>query len=250
MHPQRKTLFLSDLHLEEIHPDISQQFIQLMKNCDSSIDAIYILGDLFEAWIGDDDNTPFHQTIIDSLTFVTKKGIPVYFMRGNRDFLIGKKFLRATGCQLLSNEKEILLYGERILLMHGDTLCTKDIAYLKWRKKARNPILHTLFFLILPLSIRRRFANKMRLKSAQYTQSASSNIMDVSPEEVIRVMQKYKVQILIHGHTHRPHIHHLIVNELPATRVVLAAWHHRGSVLVYDDSGKYYVSYLGGENPP
>ncbi|HLB42140.1 MAG TPA: UDP-2,3-diacylglucosamine diphosphatase [Gammaproteobacteria bacterium] len=234
----RKTLFISDLHLDESRMDMTQQLLQLLKNCDTTIDALYILGDLFEAWIGDDDDTLFHRNIIETLKSVTQKGIPVYLMHGNRDFLIGKKFLSATGCQLLPDEKKIMLYGTPVLLMHGDTLCTRDIAYLKWRKKARNPILHTLLFLILPLNIRRRFANKMRAQSEYHTRSLSSDILDVTQEEVVKIMQKHNVQVLIHGHTHRPHIHHLTVNELPATRIVLAAWHDQANVLVWDETGK------------
>ena len=240
----QKTLFISDVHLEQSRPDIIQQFVQLLKSCDASIDALYILGDLFEAWIGDDDRSSFHDTIIATLQSVTQKGIPVYFMPGNRDFLIGKKFLHATGCHLLPDEKKIMLYGRPVLLMHGDTLCTQDIAYLKWRKKARHPVLHTLLFLILPLNIRRRFAHSMRMKSAQHTQSTTKEIMDVTQEEVVRIMQKHRVHILIHGHTHRPNVHHFLIDHTPSTRIVLAAWHDHGSVLIWDESGKQYTETL------
>ena len=233
-----KTLLISDLHLEESRPDITEQFFSLLQSCDASVDALYILGDLFEAWIGDDDDTSFHQSIIVALKAATDTGLTIYFMHGNRDFLIGKKFLRATGCQLLSDETVITLYGTPILLMHGDTLCTQDIAYLKWRKKARNPILHTLLFLILPLKFRRQFANKMRSKSAQHTHSASPTIMDVTTAEVVHVMEKHQVQCLIHGHTHRPAIHSLTIKQLPAERIVLAPWHERGNCLIWDMHGK------------
>lgn len=235
----RKTLFISDLHLEENRPQIIQAFIHLLKKCDASVDALYILGDLFEAWIGDDDHSLFHHSIIQALKLVTQKGVPIYFMRGNRDFLIGKKFLRATGCQLLPDEKKIMLYGTPLLLMHGDTLCTHDMAYLKWRKKARNPILHTLLFLSLPLRLRRRFANKMRTKSTRHTQSVTAEMMDVTQDDVMKVMQKHHVQTLIHGHTHRPDVHRFTINQTPAERIVLAPWHHQGSVLIWSENGKY-----------
>lgn len=237
----RKTLFISDLHLEESRPDIIRQFSQLLESCDQSVDALYILGDLFEAWIGDDDDSSFHTDIIQALKSVTSQGISIYFMRGNRDFLIGRKFMQATGCKLLPDEKKIMLYNTPVLLIHGDTLCTRDISYLKWRKFARNPILHTLFFLILPLTLRRKFAQKMRDKSAKHTRTVTEEIMDVTPDAVVNVMQKHNVQTLIHGHTHKPFIHHLTVNNSPATRIVLAAWHQQGSVLVWQENGEKHL---------
>ena len=149
----RKTLFVSDLHLDESQPEITTQFLQLLHQLQPSVDALYILGDLFESWIGDDYEVPHYQQIITALKSVTARGTPIYFLYGNRDFLIGKKFLRETGCQLLPDETKIFLYGQPVLLMHGDTLCTKDIAYMKARKKMRNRYLQTLF-LLLPLSVR------------------------------------------------------------------------------------------------
>lgn len=233
----RKTWFISDLHLDADHPAATNQFFSFLKQCDSSVEAIYILGDLFEAWIGDDDDTPFHRSILTALKSVTQRGIPIYLLHGNRDFLIGRRFLRASGCQLLPEETKIILYGTPLLLMHGDTLCTKDVAYLKWRKKSRNPIWHTLCFLILPLFLRRRFADKMRMKSKTYTETASQAIMDVTQEEVDRVMKKHEVHYLIHGHTHRPQVHHFMLNQCQASRMVLGAWHGRGIGLLWDSSG-------------
>lgn len=241
----QKTLFISDLHLDEHHPAATQIFLSLLTSCDAaSVDAIYILGDLFEAWIGDDDDTAFHRTIIQALHTLTSRGIPVYFLPGNRDFLIGKKFLKATGCKKLPDEARIMLYGKPVLLMHGDTLCTQDLAYLAWRKKSRNPILYTLLFLILPLSLRRQFANKMRKKSAHYTQSVRKEIMDVTQNEVERVMKKHDTHFLIHGHTHRPDIHHFSTDGMNYTRIVLGAWHSEGSVLVWQESGEYELASL------
>lgn len=159
-------------------------------------------------------------------------------MRGNRDFLIGRRFAKITGCQILSDEEVISLYGTPVLLMHGDTLCTNDVAYLKWRKKARNRFLHTLFFLILPLSLRKKIAKKMRAASEQHSVRKSMDILDVTQEEVIRVMKKHQVQYLIHGHTHRPAFHSLTTQDQPATRIVLAAWHGHGNVLVWDERGE------------
>lgn len=237
----KKTLFISDLHLNENNPGITQQFLQLLKSCDASVDALYILGDLFEAWIGDDDDTPFHYKIINALKEATQKGLLIYFMYGNRDFLIGKKFLRETGCKLLSDEEKISLYGTPVLLMHGDTLCTRDIAYLKARKIGRNRFFQFLF-LLMPLKFRRNFANKMRLKSTLHTQSVAKEIMDVIQEEVERVMQKHNVRYLIHGHTHRPAFLEFSINGLQATRIILSAWHdHDSSALVWEENLRIYL---------
>jgi UDP-2,3-diacylglucosamine hydrolase len=236
----RKTIFISDLHLDENHPRMAQQLVRLLEECDLSVDAIYILGDLFEAWIGDDNDTPFYRNIIQALKSATKKGIKIYFMYGNRDFLIGKRFLQNTGCTLLSDEEKISVYGTPVLLMHGDTLCTQDAAYLKARKLARNRILQFLY-LLMPLVYRKKFADKMRAKSAKHTQSAPKDIMDVTQEEVVRIMKKHRVHHLIHGHTHRPNTHHFTIDGIPAERIVLAAWHGQGSALVWDESGKQSV---------
>ncbi|OGT56634.1 MAG: UDP-2,3-diacylglucosamine diphosphatase [Gammaproteobacteria bacterium RIFCSPHIGHO2_12_FULL_43_28] len=238
MRREPKTLFISDLHLAESEPFITACFLSYLAECDpQEVDALYILGDLFESWIGDDNDTSFNRTIINAIKAVTDKGIPIYFMRGNRDFLIGNKFARKTGCVLLPDEKVINLYGEPVLLVHGDTLCTRDKKYLAWRKKARNPILHTLFFLILPLSLRRRIANQLRMKSKAHTQNAPMDIMDVTQDEVMTIMQKYKVKTLIHGHTHRPAFHQFKLNSETVTRIVLAAWHTHGSALECNAAG-------------
>lgn len=232
-----KTIFISDLHLEENRPEISHILLRLLNNFDSSIDALYILGDLFEAWIGDDHDTPLHREIINALKSVTQKGVPVYFLYGNRDFLIGKKFLQETGCTLLSDEAKIQLYDTSVLIMHGDTLCTKDQDYIKARKKIRNGFLKKLF-LLLPLKFRKKIANQLRQTSQRHTSSVSAEIMDVTQDEVERVMQKHDVTFLIHGHTHRPGIHQFSLRHLPATRIVLGAWHEQGNMLVWDASGK------------
>lgn len=237
---RKKTLFISDLHLDENHPSITGHFLSLLNQCDTTVDALYILGDLFEAWIGDDDTTPFHQQITEALRAATKRGLPIFFIHGNRDFLIGRGFLKATGCQLLAEEEIIFLYGTPVLIMHGDTLCTRDMAYLKWRRIARNRFLQWLFLTLFPLNSRKKIANKMRAKSARYTQQASQEIMDVTQEEVVRVMEKHQVRFLIHGHTHKPGVHEFTIQHQPATRMVLGAWHNNASVLVWDSESNHY----------
>lgn len=234
----RKTLFISDLHLEEAHPETCQQFLQFLQNCGSDVDTIYILGDLFETWIGDDNDTPFHRKIIQALKETSEKGVSIHFLRGNRDFLIGKKFLRAAGCHRLTDEHKISLYGTPVLLMHGDTLCTQDVAYLRARRILRNRFLLKLFLLLVPLKSRQNFADGLRVKSKRYTQSATKQIMDVTPDEVLRVMKKHGVNVLVHGHTHRPAVHELVINNEKAERIVLGAWHTNGHALVWDSTGK------------
>jgi UDP-2,3-diacylglucosamine hydrolase len=236
-------LFISDLHLEESRPDMAATFFKLLDQQAKQADALYILGDFFEAWIGDDDLTAFHQSVIQALHKATQGGLSIYFMHGNRDFLIGKRFLRATGCQLLPDEYVVQLGSTPTLLMHGDTLCTADAAYLKFRKKSRRWFFQQLF-LLKSLATRRKIAEKMRAKSQEHTSTVADYIMDVAQAEVERVMKKHQVQHLIHGHTHRPAVHEFELNGLPATRTVLAPWHEQGSMLVCDDEGKWAMVVL------
>lgn len=237
MSNSRKTLFISDLHLAEHHPEITQQFYHLLANVDSQLDAIYILGDLFDAWIGDDEDTPFQREIISALRKATQKGLPIYFLWGNRDFFIGKKFLRETGCKKLRDEEKINLYGTPILLMHGDTLCTHDVMYLRARRISRIRFLQKLF-LLLPLRLRKKIGDKARKKSQHVTQAKSPYIMDVVADTVEQSMSKHQVSYLIHGHTHRPGIHKFELNNNPAARFVLGAWHDGANGLIWYDTGE------------
>lgn len=237
MIPIHKTLFISDLHLELDQPHITDQFLKLLISCDASVDALYILGDLFEAWIGDDDTTSFHQEIINALKTKTDNGLPIYFLPGNRDFLIGKKFLLASGCQLLGDEEVISLYGTNVLLMHGDTLCTLDVDYLKARKRLHNYFVRH-FFLLLPLTVRKKIVSAVREKSENYKKVTPLEIMDVTQSEVIRRMNQHHVHHLIHGHTHRPAIHRSTINNEVLERIVLPAWHGHGGVLEWYANGE------------
>lgn len=230
-------LFLSDLHLSSDHPETTTIFINLLRNQAKTADAVYILGDLFETWIGDDESSEFNQQIIAALKALTSTNIPVYLMHGNRDFLIGKKFLQTTGCQLIKDPTLINLYGTPTLLMHGDTLCTDDIAYQNYRNKAQNPLFKKIF-LALPLFIRKKIAESLRQKSKQETQLKTSDIMDVNLAAVKNFIKKYEVKLLIHGHTHRPCIQYLFLENDLACRVVLSDWHEHGSVLICSSSGE------------
>lgn len=235
-----KTFFISDLHLEEQRPEIIKIFLKFLHLPEvKHAKALYILGDFFESWVGDDQVSIVTQTLIAVMRQITLQGLPIYFTHGNRDFLIGRRFLRATGCQLLPDEKVINLYGKPTLLMHGDTLCTEDKAYLKFRKKTRNWFVQQ-FFLMKPLKKRLEIANKMRAASKDYVSTAPEYLMDVTQSEVERVMQKHGVHHLIHGHTHRQAVHSFELSGNAATRTVLGPWHDKGSVLVAEEDGRQY----------
>ncbi|MEO8402061.1 MAG: UDP-2,3-diacylglucosamine diphosphatase [Gammaproteobacteria bacterium] len=229
-------VLISDLHLEESRPDIVELFTKFLTECVATADALYILGDFFEMWIGDDDLSPFNLMIITALKKATDQGLAIYFMHGNRDFLIGKKFSRLTGCKLLPEEYVVELAGVPILLMHGDVLCTQDLAYLKFRKKARNWFFQK-FVLLQSLKRRRAIAERYRAGSKAHTSTTSAAIMDVTQSEVMRMMQKHNVQHMIHGHTHRPAVHEFELNGSTATRTVLGPWHEDGSALICKSDG-------------
>lgn len=235
----KHTLFISDLHLQAEQLEIVDIFRRFMQNQAKEADAVYILGDLFEVWIGDDDHTDFNRSIQLILkTFTSTTGIPVYLMHGNRDFLLGQDFARETGCQLMNDPTVIHLYGWSVLLKHGDDLCIDDKGHVRFRAATRHPVVQKLF-LSLPLLFRRYLARKIRQISEKNNQQKPMAIMDVNASAVEQVMQAMGVTQLIHGHTHRPAIHALQVNGQAAERIVLAAWHEQGNALVYYDSGDY-----------
>ncbi len=227
------TLFISDLHLQANLPQITRLFQQFIKKETGQADALYILGDLFETWVGDDDQTPFHQSIQETLKQVSDN-IPVFFMHGNRDFLIGKHFVEKSGVHMLKEPSLITLYGQSIILCHGDHLCTRDIRHQRYRRIMHQTWLQTLL-LKLPLTTRHRIADYLRHKS-RGNSSMDNDIMDVTPDAVEQLMRQYASKILIHGHTHRPQIHNLDKN---AKRIVLGAWH--------DDSAKYLRFHSNGQ---
>ncbi|MDZ7322092.1 UDP-2,3-diacylglucosamine diphosphatase [Kosakonia sacchari] len=229
------TLFIADLHLQTEEPAITAGFLRFLAGTAREADALYILGDLFEAWIGDDDPNPLHQQIAQAIKAVVDSGVPCYFIHGNRDFLLGQRFAQACGMQLLPQEQVLDLYGRNVLIMHGDTLCTDDAGYQAFRAKVHQPWLQKLF-LTLPLFIRRRIAAKMRAGSKAANSSKSLSIMDVNQHAVVEAMEKHQVQWLIHGHTHRPAVHTLTANDAPAFRAVLGAWHSEGSMVRVSES--------------
>ena len=229
-------LLISDLHLEEERPDITRAFLHFLATRACQAEALYILGDFFEVWIGDDAITPFQQSIADALRALSERGTRIYLMHGNRDFMLGKGFCRAAGCTLLGDPSVVQLGGERVLLMHGDSLCTRDEGYMRLRRLLRNPL--SLFILRhLPLSTRRKLARKLRNESRAQTRMKASDIIDVTPELIPRVLAEHGVRTLIHGHTHRPATHELEVDGRPARRIVLGDWDQQGWALQVDESG-------------
>nr|WP_197976916.1 UDP-2,3-diacylglucosamine diphosphatase [Pseudomonas sp. CFBP 13727] len=229
-------MLISDLHLQEERPDITRAFLDFLGGRARSAEALYILGDFFEAWIGDDAMTPFQSSICAALRALSDGGTKIFLMHGNRDFLIGSSFCRKAGCSLLADPSVVRLNGQAVLLMHGDSLCTRDEGYMRLRRVLRNPL--TLFVLRnLPLGTRHTLARKLRNESRAQTQMKAHDIVDVTPEEVPRVMRQHGVATLIHGHTHRPAVHELQIGDLQAQRIVLGDWDRQGWVLQVDDRG-------------
>ncbi|MCV6603943.1 MAG: UDP-2,3-diacylglucosamine diphosphatase [Porticoccaceae bacterium] len=232
------TLFISDLHLAPERPKVTQAFYDFLTKEAQQAEALYILGDLFEAWVGDDDPSDFLAEVKTRLRKLSDSGTKLYFLHGNRDFMVGKRFARATGCTLLPQHHVIDLYGQRLLLLHGDTLCTDDIAYQKFRRKVRNP-LGTWLLNRLPLKKRLQIAADWRAKSMNANSNKASNIMDVNGDEVERLFSQYRVKKMVHGHTHRPARH----NHNSGERIVLGDWHHQGWVLKADQSSLELTSF-------
>lgn len=237
------TLFVSDVHLNSARANIVRAFIEFLDQKARHADALFILGDLFDEWLGDDDDKPPHPEVSDALSALTATGLPVSVVQGNHDFLLGKKFAKRSGCKLLGDDTVIDVFGTSTLIMHGDTLCTRDVDYLAFRKMARNPIMQKMF-LSMSLNTRAQKAAKIRHESSSDTALKSDEIMDVTPEAVDQAMKKYKVRHLIHGHTHRPAIHDFTLDGRQATRIVLGDWYEQDSVLIWDEAG-YRLGRIG-----
>ncbi len=228
------TLFISDLHLDTTRPAITELFRDFLRTEAPQAEALYILGDLFEAWIGDDDPAPEHQTVIAALHGLNAQGVALYFMHGNRDFLIGADFAAHSGCTLLTDPTLIDLYGTPTLLMHGDTLCTDDIDYQRFRRMVRDPHWQC-DFLAKPLAVRREIARAARAESAAHTAGTAYEIMDANHAAIMNALHTYQVTQLIHGHTHRPAVHNYALDGTTlAQRIVLGDWYQQGSVLRCD----------------
>lgn len=235
------TYFIADLHLAENRPDITACFLAFLANQAKQAQALYILGDLFEYWIGDDDDNPLTAEISAALLTLSKTGTQLFFIQGNRDFLLGHKYAKKSGMVLLPDVQKVRLYDQDFIIMHGDTLCTHDVDYQAFRKKSRT---WWWQFMIksLPLFVRKKIAQNYRDKSAKATAMKSQDIMDVTPGEVINVLEAYQTQVLIHGHTHRPNIHNIEANNQPAQRIVLGDWYEQGSYLTITPEGMEFTN--------
>ncbi|MGD8619099.1 MAG: UDP-2,3-diacylglucosamine diphosphatase [Gammaproteobacteria bacterium] len=230
------TLFVSDLHLDPERPAVTASFLGFLATRAREADAVYILGDLFEAWIGDDDETPLNLEVIQGIRACVAAGTPVFVMHGNRDFLLGDRFATLSRCILLPDPARIDLYGIPTLLMHGDLLCTDDTEYLAFRDRVRDSGWQSEL-LAKPLAVRREMAAEMRRNSREKTAGKPESIMDVNPTAVRDTMMQHAVLQLIHGHTHRPGVHTLQIAGQPARRYVLGDWYDQGSMLECDRDG-------------
>lgn len=230
------TLFISDLHLSQERPKITELFLTFLKQTVVQSEALYILGDLFEVWLGDDMILPDYQPAIEQIAATVKAGVPVYIMYGNRDFLMREQFEKLSGARIIHEPYVVNLYGNNTLLMHGDTLCTDDIEYQKFRAMVRNPQWQQELLSKTPQE-RLELARKFREISKSETAQKASEIMDVNQGAVIQTMHDNKVLHLIHGHTHRPATHTFELDNQTATRIVLPDWYEEGGYLAVNENG-------------
>ncbi|EIK45187.1 UDP-2,3-diacylglucosamine hydrolase [Cellvibrio sp. BR] len=230
------TLFISDLHLHESRPQITRAFFHFLHTQAINAEALYILGDFFDAWIGDDDDAELPQQVANELLALTRNGVTIYFMHGNRDFLLGDSYAKKSGMIIIPEGTVIDLYGTATLLVHGDALCTDDKDYQAFRAMVRSAQWQQQV-LAQPLAARRALAAQLRDKSQSMNSLKAADIMDVTPAEVVKQMEEAKVQVMIHGHTHRPARHKLLANNRPAERIVLGDWHDFAWCIRADSNG-------------
>lgn len=236
-----KTLFISDLHIDSANGVILRSLLQLLEQQAEGADAIYIMGDLFEAWVGDDDINDAGDKVAAALHALSQSGTRVYLMHGNRDFLIGPDYAARCGGELLAEPAVIDCYGNKIVLLHGDSLCTRDSAYINYRNQVRDPAWQQAF-LARPLLERHMVAQQLRQQSKDANSHKASDIMDVTHQEVIDLLEKLQVNLMIHGHTHRPGIHTIRLHEPingkhEAVRIVLGSWDQKAWVLEFSAQG-------------
>jgi UDP-2,3-diacylglucosamine hydrolase len=234
-------LFISDLHIDAHRPEIAAHFIEFLRGQARGADALYILGDLFESWVGDDAADAGQSAAIAEIKSLTASGVPCFVMHGNRDFLLGAQFCEAAGAQLLPDPLIMTLYGEPVLVMHGDALCTDDRAYQRLRATVRDAAWQREF-LALSVAARRALAGAARVGSQAHTASMEQAITDVNAESVAAALRAAGTATLLHGHTHRPGIQPLYIDGRACTRIVLGDWYTHGSLLRWDSSGPELVS--------
>lgn len=235
-----KTLFISDLHLDADNAAITQCFLNYVASA-QGCDALYILGDFFEVWVGDDDNNVLTDTVAKALSELAASGSKVYIMHGNRDFLLGNAYAQRCSAALIADPTVLEIYGQKMVLAHGDSLCTRDLEYMKFRKMVRSERWQNEF-LERSLVERYMIAQQTRQQSKEQSSHKASDIMDVTPQEVLDLLHRSEVNILIHGHTHRPSVHKMRLQEPingsdEAVRIVLGSWDSKGWALEFSASG-------------
>ncbi len=241
------TYFISDLHLQESDKESTRLFLYFINQHAIHADALYILGDFFEYWIGDDALTPFHEKIIAAFTKLNQHNVPVYFMHGNRDFLIAKKFAQLAKCELLKDPTLITLDNHNILLSHGDMFCTLDREYQRYRSLSRNKLVQWLFTK-LPLTLRYKTAKYLRgSHSRKFTKiqaDPNDNKFSIIQKDVEQAMLKNNTEILIHGHTHAPKLHEFTMNDKIYKRIVLGSWDSRAYILNYSTNNDFQLQLI------
>jgi UDP-2,3-diacylglucosamine hydrolase len=229
-------IFISDLHIDASRPAITEQFLRFLAAEARDADALYILGDLFESWIGDDAADLAQAAAITGIRALTAAGVPCFVMHGNRDFLLAGQFCSMSGAELLPDPLIVTLYGEPVLVMHGDALCTDDLAYQRLRATVRDAAWQRQF-LALPVAARRALAGAARVGSQAHTAAMEYAITDVNADSVALALRNAGTATLLHGHTHRPAIHALEIDGRACTRIVLGDWYDQGSLLRWDENG-------------
>ncbi|UTW12995.1 UDP-2,3-diacylglucosamine diphosphatase [Marinobacterium rhizophilum] len=241
-------LFVADLHLRPERPDLSRAFLEFLQQDAPGCDALYLLGDIFEAWIGDDAPMPGLDAIYAELAALSARGTALYFQHGNRDFLVGQAFLDTLGARPLPDQQLIDVPGGQALLMHGDQLCTDDTEYQAFRSQVRDPAWQQQF---LSQSVDERLAIARQLRAASKARGAekSADIMDVNPAAVSAALSAAGVDLLIHGHTHRPAIHDNQISQGSGTRIVLGDWDDSGWYLQIDNEGYQLIDFAIADSP-
>ncbi len=230
------SVFLSDVHLDATRPEVTEQLVAFLDALPANTERLYIVGDLFEAWIGDDAPGPVGEQFISILRGLTERQIEGFFTHGNRDFLIGEQFAASTGFRILPDETVIDCYGTQVLLLHGDTLCTDDTDYQTLRSMLRNPDFQAN---LMSMSVAQRLdmAQQLRSASASEMSNKREDIMDVNQQAVVSALQKHGVDMMLHGHTHRPCVHHFDVDGRECQRIVLGDWFEQGSIVQWSKNG-------------
>ncbi len=238
---EQVSYFIADLHLSENRPDITACFLMFLENEAIKAERLYILGDLFEYWVGDDNDDDFVVELASALSRLSATGTQLYFIQGNRDFLLGNKYAQKCGMELLQDVENITLYQKNYVILHGDTLCIDDADYQAFRKKSRSWWWQGIIK-NLPLRLRKKIAADYRRKSANANAMKSQDIMDVNQGEVEAVLNRHHVATMIHGHTHRPAVHEFQLNGVKATRIVLGDWYEQGAWLKVTPDGYDFVN--------